>query len=206
MIYSVGHSTHPAEAFFDLLDGLTTTLVDIRSHPTSKWPQFRRARLERLCRDAGVAYLWEPRLGGWSEDFVQYADEMATHGIDLSGYSKGFFPKQLIAKSHRGGWTNRGLYDYSWFTTLPEFAAAVDDLHKLGDCAIMCSEALWWRCHRSLVADYVVAHGDEVAHIKPTRPKREATRRFTLHSEQLGDRLHRYHGSIAWAHGQMVLS
>lgn len=203
MIYGIGHSTHSVAEFFALLEGLTETLVDIRSHPTSKWPQFRRQALVRHCAKHGVAYLWEQRLGGWSEGFAQYGAEMAAHGVDLSGYTQGHFPKQLISQRHRGGWTNRGLYDYSWFTTLPEFQAGVAELPD--DCAIMCSEALWWRCHRSLVADYIVAHGGEVAHIKPTRPKRETTARFTLHSAQIGDRLHRYHGGIDWARGQLTL-
>lgn len=203
MIYSVGHSTHPAQEFFELLDGLTTTLVDIRSHPTSIWPQFRRAQLEQLCAAHGVTYLWEPRLGGWTEAHAALGEEMATHGVDLTGYMGGHFPKQLISQRYRGGWTNRGLYDYSWFTTLPEFAAAVGELPD--SCAIMCAEALWWKCHRSMVADFIVAHGGDVRHIKPTRPKRPTTTRFTRHSEQIGDRLHRYHGGISWAHGQLTL-
>lgn len=208
MIYSVGHSTHEAEAFFGLLEGLTGTLVDIRSHPTSRWPQFQQGNLRQECEQQAVEYVWEPRLGGWTEAHERYANEMASHGVDLSGYAKGAFPKQIISQKTQAkqGWTNRGLYDYSWFTTLPEFAQAVADLEAHDSCAIMCAEALWWRCHRSLVADYIVAHGGDVAHIKSVRPKRPTTPRYTMHSEHLGDRLHRYHGGIAWAQGQTQMA
>jgi hypothetical protein len=81
-----------------------------------------------------------------------------------------------------------------WHMATPEFLAAAGELLLAGrrtDLGILCSESLWWRCHRSMVADFVVYAGGEVVHLQPAR---------TLHSAAIGDRLARYAPEVlsAW--------
>ena len=125
MIFTVGHSTHGADELASILSGIDV-LMDIRSHPTSRWPQHTKPELERWVPAAGIEYRWEPRLGGWTAaDVEEWGELMAGKGVDLAVYARGAFPKQHISRKLAPRsvptWTNRGLYDYSWFTALPSF-------------------------------------------------------------------------------------
>jgi uncharacterized protein (DUF488 family) len=71
VIYTLGHSTLGLEAFLALVKPLQV-VMDVRSHPTSRWSLFLRESLEPLLRTVGVEYVWEPDLGGWSERFPQH--------------------------------------------------------------------------------------------------------------------------------------
>lgn len=207
MILSVGHSTHSEAEFAALLVDVDV-LLDVRSHPTSRWEQHQQINLREWLPRHGVEYAWEPRLGGWTADHVEeWGEVMLAKGVDVAAYSGGRFPKQVISRKlpqrSTATWTNRGLYDYSWFTVLPAFQQALAELVSLSslNVAMMCAEALWWRCHRSLVAD-VLWHrfAVDAQHLKPKRPK--AADPAVPHSRFVQERIPRYETEIvqAW-HG-----
>lgn len=207
MIYTIGHSTLSQEAFLELVvqSGIQT-VMDVRSHPTSKWPQFRKIELEAWLPNNKIGYEWEPRLGGWDVQHAPFVEQMAMVHVDLKPYLLGKFPKQRIAKKtptypllegqiSKPLWTNLGFYDYQYFMTIPEFFEGADALIKRGESeevAIMCCELLPWRCHRSMIADYLVYRNVEVVHLQPKRKS---------HREMLGNRLERYELDVraVWA-------
>lgn len=334
-VYTIGHSTLDKEAFLKLV-GPVTTVIDVRSHPTSRWEQFRKEELERWLPDAGVGYEWWPELGGWTKRHLGLADAMETHLVDVRAYARGKFPKQRIGrdfnpgtgidpacplhgynsrkvpgtrvgnpgqptirtesdgsgvsasgvrslprprglsvesshgprrskhkqgrsdsrqlslpfrtahaaehggaqrprvsdckqqssspdipctpdyqagieasvsctcyKSHSGViiegrpyWTSQGLWDYSWFMSLPEFVEGAERLIERGkkeDVGILCCECLWWKCHRSMIADYLCYRGEDAVHLQP---------QLKAHSKALGNRIERYHPDIVktWEH------
>lgn len=195
MLMSVGHSTHTAEQFGRILNNAKVDiLVDVRSHPTSRWEQHRKEAYEDyLFRDYGVQYTWMPALGGWTAADMDRADEFARVGVDLAVYSKGKFPKQRIAADAKPeqtpAWTNQGLYDYSWYTSLHKFQQGVSELLRLSEevnAAMMCCEGPWYKCHRSMIADCVVFRGGDVRHIPGHK----------MHSSAIGDRIARYDPNI----------
>lgn len=202
MILTVGHSTFPIADFVMLLDQhKVDVLWDIRSHPGSKrHPQFNKEPLERSVREAGTDYRLVLGLGGWRHDHAvndELRAAMAGRGVDLRPYGNpGVFPKQRIGRerlrlSDRPEWTNQGLYDYSWFTTMPEFAQAAQQLvldASRARVAIMCAEVLWWKCHRSMVADYLYFQGFESMHIMGAR--------LASHAKAIGNRIERYDPAI----------
>ena len=210
-IFTLGHSTH-SETDFLLAADKMQMIVDVRSHPTSRWEQHRKENLEVWLPENRIQYLWMPSLGGWTAaDYEEYHERMAAVGVDLAVYSRGQFPKQRIgadrvASGDGPEWTSQGLYDYSWFMSTPKFLEGADNLIKayggLDDprIAIMCSEGLWWKCHRSLIADYLFWRGIFAGHLPPKPPKRLTTARFKRHSEVIGDRLLRYPAPVvaAW--------
>ena len=171
VIYSAGHSSLQAEQFRALLaDAPVAELWDIRSYPSSHWPWFGRDELERDLASAGIAYRWVPALGG-------------RRGA----------PARPTPPAERR-WRSPAFEHYMWYMATPAFLAAAGELLLAGrrtDLAIMCAEALWWRCHRSMVSDFVVYAGGEVVHLQPTP---------TLHSAAVGDRLARYAPAVlaAW--------
>jgi uncharacterized protein (DUF488 family) len=134
---------HPLEAFVALLDMHAIDVVaDIRAVPRSRrHPHFHLAALERALPEHGVAYLHLPRLGGW---------------------------RRPAADSANGGWRNRSLRGYADYAMGQEFAQGLAELREvaaLRRAVVMCSESQWWRCHRRLVADRLLAAGDVVCHI-----------------------------------------
>ncbi len=200
MIYSIGHSTLDWSDFVEMLrDVNIDVLADIRSHPSSRWEQFQGENMKKSLSKAKIRYEFVPQLGGWTEDHYWMADKFLKHNVDLAIYSKGKFPKQRIAKvmkndniNDKPSWTNQGLWDYEWFMTLPEFLQAADDMirrvRKTGEnIGIMCCEVLWWKCHRSLVADYMLFRGETVTHLQP---------KFTPHTQCIGNRLDRYEDEV----------
>jgi uncharacterized protein (DUF488 family) len=142
-VWTVGHSTHALERLVDLLRSHAIEQVaDIRTVPRSRrHPQFERDALARSLPERGIAYAHLPRLGGW---------------------------KHPDAHSSNGAWRNRSFRGYADYALTPEFAAGLDELLASAEArrtAMMCSEALWWRCHRRLVADRIVVAGGTVGHI-----------------------------------------
>lgn len=189
MIYTIGHSNLSKPDFLNLLGD--RTLIDIRSHPESVHQQFELLELENWIED----YKWFPGLGGWREDHLILAEYFKQFDVDITAY-KGKFPRQRICKKRKDvdlnntSWTNYGLWDYQFFMTLPEFKRDADDLIELAsntDVAIMCCECLWWKCHRSMVADYLTFRGVESIHLQP---------KLTKHSTVIKDRLKRYHPMV----------
>lgn len=142
-VWTVGHSTHSLDAFVALLGAHDIAQVaDIRAVPKSRrHPQFDESALAQSLPQRGVAYVHLPRLGGW-----RHAD----------------------ADSPNGAWQNLSFRGYADYAMGTQFAAGLAQLRELSAArhtAMMCSEALWWRCHRRLVADRLVAAGDTMCHI-----------------------------------------
>jgi uncharacterized protein (DUF488 family) len=132
---TIGHSTRPIEEFIELLQkNGVEHLVDVRTIPRSRHnPQFNVDSLPKSLQSAGIAY---------------------THLKELGGLRK---PK---ADSINTGWRNSSFRGYADYMQAPEFEAALGKLLQLAkekECAIMCAEAVPWRCHRSLIGDALLA-------------------------------------------------
>lgn len=143
VIWTVGHSTHSFDAFVELLRSQKVELlVDVRTVPKSRrHPHFHTDALAQALPDAGVAYMHLAALGGW---------------------------RQAVHDSPNDGWRNASFQGYADYAMTPEFADGLRELvGQAGGArtAIMCSEALWWRCHRRLVADRLTIGGVRVQHI-----------------------------------------
>lgn len=161
-VLTFGHGTLSSVSIAELLLGAgVRQLVDVRTAPGSRRnPQVSRAELEHWLPDRGVRYRWEPRLGGW---------------------------RKAAPDSPDVGLRERAFAGYAAHMRTPEFAAAIDDL--LDDAAdrhttVMCSESVWWRCHRRILADYLVlVRGLQVRHLmhdgrlQPHRPTDVVRRR-----------------------------
>ncbi|MBX6363849.1 MAG: DUF488 domain-containing protein [Gemmatimonadetes bacterium] len=142
-VYTIGHSTRSIEDFVELLRAHgVDTLVDIRRYPGSRrQPQFGRETLPAALAAAGIGYVHEEALGG---------------------------RRAPAPASPNGWWRNEQFRGYADHMATPAFRAALDRLVRLAERrtpAIMCAEAVPWRCHRSLTADALVARGVDVAHI-----------------------------------------
>ncbi len=155
-IWTIGHSTRPIEELVALLrEHGVERLVDIRRYPGSRrQPQYGREALAAALAGVGIDYVHEPELGG---------------------------RRAPAADSPNGFWRDRGFRGYADYMGTPEFAAALERLKALAaerTTALLCAEAVPWRCHRQLVADALVAGGHDVAHI--TGPGR--TRKHVLNA------------------------
>ena len=142
-IWTIGHSTHPWEAFVGLLaDHGIGAVADVRRFPGSRrYPWFAGETLAQALSEAGVAYLWVPELGG---------------------------RRTPVPGSPNGAWRNPAFQGYADHLAGAEFAtglARVLDSAAVRPTALMCAEAVWWRCHRRLVADVLVHRGFDVLHI-----------------------------------------
>jgi uncharacterized protein (DUF488 family) len=143
VFYTVGHSTLAIEEFLALLRGHgIAQLVDVRRYPGSRrHPHFGAAPLERALAAADIRYRHEPDLGG---------------------------RRTATAGSPNTAWRSASFRGYADYLATPAFQAALDRLlvhAATGPTAIMCAEAVPWRCHRQLIADVLVARGHEVRHI-----------------------------------------
>lgn len=144
-LWSIGHSTHDLDEFLGLLRRHSVVhLADVRTVPRSRrHPHFRTEAMAASLPAAGVAYRHFPGLGGF---------------------------RKPRPDSPNAGWQNLSFRGYADHTQSDEFAAAVAELCTWAAedrTAMMCSEAVWWRCHRRLVADRLVSSGWEVLHIAP---------------------------------------
>ncbi|WP_433317666.1 DUF488 domain-containing protein [Micromonospora chersina] len=147
-LLTVGHGAADRERLGDLLAGAGVALVvDVRRYPASRTnPDVRRDALEHWLPERGIDYRWEPRLGG--RRHVRAGEP-----------------------EPNTWWTVDAFRAYAAYTRTPDFDAALDDLLVDGDrrtTAVMCSESVWWRCHRRLIADVaVLGRGVSVAHLMP---------------------------------------
>jgi len=142
-IWTIGHSTRAIEEFIELLgENQIAILVDVRRFPGSRrLPQFNKAELAQSLTNAGVHY---------------------EHLVELGGR------RPVRADSHNLMWQNASFRGYADYMETPPFLEGFDRLLKIvhdGRTAIMCSEAVWWRCHRSMIADELKAKGVRVLHI-----------------------------------------
>lgn len=148
MLLTVGHGTVGRAELAGLLLGARVRLVvDVRRFPASRAnPDVRREELARWLPECGVGYRWEERLGGRRHRKAGAAEEDPW-------------------------WTVAAFRAYAAHTRTPEFQAALDEVLRdatAGPAAVMCSESLWWRCHRRLIADVaVLTRGVPVRHLMP---------------------------------------
>lgn len=210
-LYTLGHSTLTKDAF-QKAAGPVTTIIDIRSHPTSRWEQFRKEELEAWLPTVGLQYEWWPSLGGWDKRHSPYVEPMSGWGVDIRPYLGGKFPKQRIAVNEEASetprWTNVGLRDYSYYTMLPEFLEGINKLIERGereDVAYVCAEAVPWRCHRSMVSDCLYWNGVASVHLIPAFRQKDGIKypvgyKTLDHSKMIGNRIERYEPPIvaAW--------
>jgi uncharacterized protein (DUF488 family) len=152
-IFTIGHSTHPIAEFLDLLNAHgIRQLLDIRTIPKSRRnPQFNSDSLAASLAAAGIHYVHRKDLGGLRH------------------------PKR---DSINLGWRNASFRGYADYMQTPEFAAALDRATRLAQVAptaLMCAEAIPWRCHRSLVADALLIRGIRVLEIIGTAQPKEHT-------------------------------
>jgi len=142
-VYSIGHSTRPLDEFLGLLRAHGVThLVDARTVPRSRRnPQYNREALPEALRPAGIGYAHVPGLGGLRR------------------------PRR---DSVNTAWRNAGFRGYADYMQTPEFAESLEALIALAareHVAVMCAEAVPWRCHRSLIADALTVRQVSVEHI-----------------------------------------
>jgi uncharacterized protein (DUF488 family) len=144
--FTIGHSTRPIEAFVSLLTEAEVRLVvDVRTVPRSRFnPQFNRDALAASLAARGVAYEHLAALGG------------------LRGLQRDVSPET------NAFWENASFHNYADYAMSEEFRSGLATLRELGRSArscVMCAESLWWRCHRRIIADYLIAAGEDVFHI-----------------------------------------
>jgi uncharacterized protein (DUF488 family) len=145
-IFTIGHSTRTIAEFLALLrQAAVDLLIDVRSVPRSGTnPQFNADALPEALVDAGITYHHLPALGG------------------LRHRRKGAVPSPNTL------WRVAAFRNYADYAATDAFRMGLGELQTLARdhrCAIMCAEAVWWRCHRRIIADYLLAGGVPVAHI-----------------------------------------
>ena len=153
-LHTIGHSTRTLDELVVALRAHEIrTLVDIRAFPMSRrLPQFNRDSLDVTLPAAGIRYRWMKALGGYR--------------------------KKILEESPHVALRNDSFRNYADYMLTPEFEQAMAELTALAEdspTAYMCAERLYFRCHRMLVSDWLVAHGHEVLHIDGTGPVRTHT-------------------------------
>jgi uncharacterized protein (DUF488 family) len=146
-VWTLGHSTRPVDGFLDLLAGYRLeALADVRRFPGSRrQPQFAQAALRESLAGRGIAYRWLPALG---------------------------VRRRPRPDSPNSAWRNASFRGYADHIGTAEFSGGLDELLALAEqqrTVLMCAEAVWWRCHRALIADVLCVRGIEVLHILDAR-------------------------------------
>ena len=152
-LYTVGHSTRELDEFIDLLHThAIARIVDVRRFPGSRrYPHFGSEALRQSLRDAGIDYRHEPELGG---------------------------RRRPAPDSPNRYWRNDSFRAYADYMSTPEFQAALQRLLQdaaQASTAVMCAEAVPWRCHRNLISDAVLAAGTPVRHVIDANPAQPHT-------------------------------
>jgi uncharacterized protein (DUF488 family) len=150
-LYTIGHSTRSLD---DLIAALRAhqiqTLVDIRAFPMSRrLPQFNRDSLEQTLPAAGIQYLWMRALGGYRKKILDDSPNLALR--------------------------NQSFRNYADHMLTPEFEQAMSEIISLAErsrTTYMCAERIYFKCHRMLISDWLLAHGHEVLHIDAAGPVR----------------------------------
>lgn len=142
-VYTIGHSTHDIATFIAMLQSFgIRTLVDIRHYPGSRrFPHFNKEPLAEALSNVGIGYVHLESLGG---------------------------RRSVQKNSKNNRWRNSAFRGYADYMETDEFTNATKELESIarrGPTAYMCAEAVWWRCHRALVSDYLKAKGWNVQHI-----------------------------------------
>ena len=149
VLYTIGHSTRSIEELIGALRAhQIETLVDVRAFPMSRrLPQFNRDSLEQSLPTSGIRYLSVQALGGYRKKILEDSPHIALR--------------------------NQSFRNYADYMLTPEFEHGLAELVALAEnsrTAYMCAERLYFRCHRMLISDWLVAHGHEVLHIDAEGP------------------------------------
>lgn len=168
MIYTVGHSTRPINEFTQLMQSYgVSAVIDIRTVPRSRTnPQYNADVLARALSDKSIAYFRIAELGGLRK-------KSKTVPFEANAF-----------------WQNASFHNYADYALSDAFEEGLRRLVQLSKtycCAIMCSEAVWWRCHRRIVADYLLTRQFEVSHIFDERKSEPAS--VTSNAQVLGSRI-----------------
>jgi uncharacterized protein (DUF488 family) len=144
--HTVGHSTRSIAAFVDLLRvGQIDFVIDVRTVPRSRTnPQYNLDSLPTALAEYRIGHARIAELGG-----------LRGKAADIPPEVNGF-------------WTNRSFHNYADHALSGAFESGLEQLLELGSehrCAIMCAEAVWWRCHRRIIADYLILRGRPVLHL-----------------------------------------
>jgi len=144
--FTIGHATRPIGEFIDLLQAADVALIaDVRTVPRSRTnPQFNRDALPASLAVCSIGYEHIASLGG------------------LRGRNR------EVQRELNAFWLNDSFHNYADYAMSEDFGAGLARLRELGRekrCAIMCAETLWWRCHRRIITDYLLATGETVFHI-----------------------------------------
>ncbi len=142
-IWTIGHSTHPLETFLSMLKSFNIEMIaDIRTFPGSRrYPHFNKETLAASLHENGIGYIHLPELGG---------------------------RRNPRPDSKNTGWRVAAFRGYADHMETDQFKDAINELALIGmekRVAYMCSEAVWWSCHRSLVSDHFKHNGWNVMHI-----------------------------------------
>jgi uncharacterized protein (DUF488 family) len=165
-LYTIGHSTRSIAELSDALHAhQIQTLVDVRAFPMSRrLPQFNRESLDKTLPEAGIRYMWMKALGGYRKKVLEESPNIALR--------------------------NQSFRNYADYMLTAEFEQAIAELVTLAErfrTAYMCAERVYFRCHRMLVSDWLVAHGHEVLHIDDTGPVKE--HRMTAEARMIDGRM-----------------
>ena len=150
-VWTIGHSTRTLEDFLSLLHSFDIKmLIDIRNFPGSRrYPHFNKEALESSLPKDGIQYLHLKELGG---------------------------RRKPVDNSPNTAWRNTAFRGYADYMQTPEFAGGIERLKGIATLyrtAYMCSEAVWWRCHRSMISDYLKVKGWNVQHIMEVGKSKE---------------------------------
>lgn len=172
IIYTIGHSTHSMEEFIGMLKSFQIrVLADIRRFPGSRmYPRFNKENLNAVLKRNGIEYI---------------------HFEDLGGRRK------VHEDSANNRWHNASFRGYADYMETEAFEKAIEKLVALAldqPTAYMCSEAVWWRCHRSMVSDYLKAKGWRVWHIMA--PGKAEEHPYTSPARVVGDQVSYSDGSL----------
>jgi uncharacterized protein (DUF488 family) len=172
-LYTVGHSTRSLDDLIETLHAhQIQTLVDIRAFPMSRrLPQFNRESLETSLPAAGIRYVWMKALGGYRKKVREDSPHIALRNASFRNYA-----------------------DYMLTSEFENAMAELVALAESSRTAYMCAERVYFRCHRMLVSDWLVAQGHEVVHIDgtgPVKPHRLTSEGRIVNGELIyrGDRL-----------------
>lgn len=142
-IWTIGHSTHSIGEFISMLRSFNIeVLADVRSLPGStEYPHFNKEALAQSLQEQSIKYIHIPELGG---------------------------RRKVKKNSYNTAWRNDSFRGYADYMETEGFLKGIENLlgiAKEKQTAMMCAEALWWRCHRSMISDYLKSVGVEVTHI-----------------------------------------
>ncbi|MFZ4928140.1 DUF488 family protein [Chryseobacterium sp. Mn2064] len=151
LIYTIGHSVHPLEYFVEMLKSFDIeVLADVRRFPGSKrFPWFSKDNLQKVLPENHIEYIHLEELGG---------------------------RRKVQPNSVNSRWKNESFRGYADYMQTKEFSKAIEKLEHIAmkkATVLMCSEAVWWSCHRSMISDYLKAKGWEVEHIMNIGKKEE---------------------------------